>query len=379
MNDKINLFACGDFYAANVSGLKISPCLQKMISEADIRICNFEGPVRSDRAEKISKSGPSLAQDPESPSFLEKAGFNVMLLGNNHFMDYGEQAARQSIMSFKNSILAGAGTSTEAYTIQKIQLKNKSIGFMSLVQHEFGVVEKVDEKETFGTAWINSSDVRDIIMQERQGLDYLLVFPHAGIEHIDAPLPEWRELYKRFIDWGVDCVIASHPHVPQGWELYKGHPIFYSLGNFYFDTLTGGPWWSRGMAVELFLGDVVSFKTISTKFFDKIIDIDDSKAAEEHGVYLCSLLKDDEVYNKYIQEKCNLAYDEYIYGLLRSVNGISFNLGLKKASKAFVSMLLNKGNKNTLLNIMQCESHRWMFERGIKQKSNTFPNEHFKN
>jgi len=32
----------------------------------------------------------------------------------------------------------------------------------------------------------------------------------------------------------VDCVVGSHPHVPQGYEKYNGKYIFYSLGNFYF-------------------------------------------------------------------------------------------------------------------------------------------------
>jgi poly-gamma-glutamate synthesis protein (capsule biosynthesis protein) len=37
------------------------------------------------------------------------------------------------------------------------------------------------------------------------------------------------------IDYGADVVIGSHPHVPQGFEMYNGKPIFYSLGNFIFD------------------------------------------------------------------------------------------------------------------------------------------------
>ena len=37
------------------------------------------------------------------------------------------------------------------------------------------------------------------------------------------------------IDYGADAVLGSHPHVTQGIEMYKGKPIFYSLGNFIFD------------------------------------------------------------------------------------------------------------------------------------------------
>ena len=59
---------------------------------------------------------------------------------------------------------------------------------------------------------------------------------HDGIEYIDIPLPEQRERYRDFVDYGADGVFVHHPHVPQGWEVYKGRPIFYSLGNFFFNS-----------------------------------------------------------------------------------------------------------------------------------------------
>ena len=37
------------------------------------------------------------------------------------------------------------------------------------------------------------------------------------------------------IDAGADAVIGAHPHILQGIEYYKGKPILYSLGNFWFD------------------------------------------------------------------------------------------------------------------------------------------------
>jgi poly-gamma-glutamate synthesis protein (capsule biosynthesis protein) len=37
------------------------------------------------------------------------------------------------------------------------------------------------------------------------------------------------------IDAGADAVVGGHPHIVQGAELYRGHPIVYSLGNFVLD------------------------------------------------------------------------------------------------------------------------------------------------
>lgn len=70
--------------------------------------------------------------------------------------------------------------------------------------------------------------------QLRNEVDLIIFFAHAGLENYDIPLIEWRERYKRLCDLGVDCVVASHPHVSQGFEQYNGQYIFYSLGNLFF-------------------------------------------------------------------------------------------------------------------------------------------------
>ena len=43
---------------------------------------------------------------------------------------------------------------------------------------------------------------------------------------------------RQYIDAGADVVIGCHPHVMQGVEYYKGKPIAYSLGNYWFNSST---------------------------------------------------------------------------------------------------------------------------------------------
>ncbi|MFW5807651.1 MAG: CapA family protein [Spirochaetota bacterium] len=33
------------------------------------------------------------------------------------------------------------------------------------------------------------------------------------------------------MDAGADAIIGHHPHIPQSVEVYRGKPVFYSLGN----------------------------------------------------------------------------------------------------------------------------------------------------
>ena len=69
---------------------------------------------------------------------------------------------------------------------------------------------------------------------------YAEVFPtivlvHSGEEY-QAHSDSRREmLFRAFIDAGAEFVIGDHPHYVQNAEVYKGKPIFYSLGNFLFD------------------------------------------------------------------------------------------------------------------------------------------------
>ena len=72
-------------------------------------------------------------------------------------------------------------------------------------------------------------------MLEQQA-DFVVLIAHAGVENIPIPIKEWRDRYHRLCELGVDVIVGHHPHVPQGYEQYGESLIFYSLGNFYFDT-----------------------------------------------------------------------------------------------------------------------------------------------
>ena len=63
-------------------------------------------------------------------------------------------------------------------------------------------------------------------------------------------------------EYGADGVIGTHPHCPQGWETYKGKPVFYSLGNLLFNSkdgydyrATNRPHWYEGLCVLMSITD----------------------------------------------------------------------------------------------------------------------------
>jgi poly-gamma-glutamate synthesis protein (capsule biosynthesis protein) len=73
------------------------------------------------------------------------------------------------------------------------------------------------------------------VREARGSSDLVLVSFHAHEQGDDKELPaEFLQPFaRRMIDEGADLVVGHGPHLLRGMEIYKGRPIFYSLGNFF--------------------------------------------------------------------------------------------------------------------------------------------------
>lgn len=93
---------------------------------------------------------------------------------------------------------------------------------------------------------MNAEDLRGILQAIRQAKltsDLLVVNIHAhepGNWSLQPPdfLPEFAHAA---IDAGADIVVGEGPHQLRGIEIYQGRPIFYSLGNFFFQIAPQQP------------------------------------------------------------------------------------------------------------------------------------------
>lgn len=219
--------------------------------DADYNCLNFEAPLVGCPHDSIEKSGPSISMDSNSIDFLRKYNLNIVSLANNHIMDKGLTGLRETICKLENRFW-GAGKGMEAYKPMIINTGGIRLAFMALTHKEFGCVEN---EEDSGAAWMCHPKIFNMINQTKQNVDFLFLIVHAGVEYLDVPLSEIRNLYKSYITSGVDAVIASHPHVPQGYEEYNGNPIFYSLGNFCFQNEAlpynnDKPYWNDSLGVS---------------------------------------------------------------------------------------------------------------------------------
>ena len=302
----IKLFFAGDFCSKpSTSKITISDELKNLIQSCDLKVVNFEVPLKPE-VKLPSQGRERFFQNDDTPDFLRGLGFNLFSQANNHAFDWGDEGFKKTKAALGDAAF-GAGTYEDAYQVKVVEVQDVKIGFYALSFAAYkGVFDDVMNHEGLGCAYINDLRVNHDIMEAKKKVDYLFVLPHDGIEYIDVPTPETIARYRDFIEYGADGVIASHPHCPQGWEVYKGKPIYYSLGNFFFnskktyDFKANLPHWYEGLCVLITIADgKLSWESINT------INKDDHEDVRvKINEQLCQYLIDEVSYNQYYQKVC---------------------------------------------------------------------------
>lgn len=89
-------------------------------------------------------------------------------------------------------------------------------------------------KHNFGIAPLDKDLIIEDVKKLRPLCDLLIVSVHWSFERETYPIPYQRNMAHSCINNGADIIYGHHPHVLQGYEIYKNKHIFYSLGNFIF-------------------------------------------------------------------------------------------------------------------------------------------------
>ena len=313
--NEIRLFFAGDFCSKpSTAKITVSDELKCLIQSCDFKVVNFEVPLKPENVSLPAQKRERFYQSDDAPAFLRSVGFNLFQLANNHAFDWGEEGFKKTKTALGDEAF-GAGTYEEAYKVKVVEKDDVKIGFLALSFAAYtGVFDDVMDHSGLGCAYINDLKVNHVIIEAKREVDYLFVLPHDGIEYIDIPMPETIARYRDFIDYGADGVIGTHPHCPQGWEEYKGKPIFYSLGNFLFNSkegydyrATNRPHWYEGLCVVMTIADGnLSWEVVNTRNVDNVgIEIDHDESRIKHNETICQYLTDKDKYIAYLKKTCN--------------------------------------------------------------------------
>ena len=324
----VKIFFAGDFCSKpSTDFITVDRPPKDIISGSDISVVNFEVPLKPTLSQLPSVCYERFFQNNDAPTFLRSLGFNLFAVANNHLFDWGVEGYKCTLDALGEDTVGAGATYQQAYKIKVVERNNIKIGFLALCYAaRNGVYSDVYNHNGYGCAYINDLSVNHIIHTEKKNVDYLFLLPHAGIEYKDAPIPELMARYRDFIDWGCDGVIASHPHCPQGWEVYNGKPIFYSLGNLFFnskntvDYVADKLHWYEGLCVLLEVdGKNITFDVINTlNVGNKELTIDSSPNRDKHNAYLCKLLQDKDLYEQYLNTLLQETETEFFPVLYRA-------------------------------------------------------------
>ncbi len=227
---------------------------------SQIVLANLEGPICEDGLPMSDKVGVCL-HTTSSEQLFESIGTFAFSLANNHMMDFREEGLLQTqqALAAHNIPFAGAGRcEVDACKPMILNENGKRVAVFCCCERQFGMATE----ETVGCAeknvWLYNA-IRKI--KQSGKADYVIVSCHAASEFSLWVSPALHDFYHSLIDAGADCIQGHHSHVPQGYEKYKGRPIFYGLGNFLVDPKmwVSNPDQLWSIVVDVKFGDTIEW------------------------------------------------------------------------------------------------------------------------
>lgn len=362
----MNLIIVGDFCPnARLASVDlrrrevISPDISAVIHGADYSLVNLESPVAIPTAEPIPKQGPNLKCISETMNYLKSIGFSALTLANNHIRDFGDDSLLNTIECAKQNGLDYVGAGLPDDPMREtlyVRTSGETIAIVNCCENEFSVTDDL----SIGTNPLDPIRQFRQIQAAKKMANYVVVIVHGGIEHFQYPSFRMKETYRFFIEAGADTVINHHQHCYSGYEVYRGKPILYGLGNFCFD------WegkrklpWNEGFMVRLSFGDEITFKLYPYVQCDErpVVELmGDTAAAQfnEKITQISETIKDDDSLKAIIAQFYTNTEQDYRLALEPYSSRIGVALYRRNLLPSFVS----KGRILKLYDYVMCESHR---------------------
>lgn len=246
-NEPITIAAVGDIMLGSPypndsrmppnDGADLLKGVTPILSAADIAFGNLEGPIIDNGVSAKCRPGSTQCFAFRVPTrygkYLKEAGFDVMSVANNHAGDFGYagRASTQKVLDEQG--IKYAGSLEPPATTAFLDVKGKKVAVIGF-GHNNGMPNVND-----------LAGARELVIAAKKKADIVIVSFHGGAEGTDKQhVPNSSEMFlgenrgnlpaftHAVVDAGADLVLGHGPHVMRGMEIYKGHLIKYSLGNF---------------------------------------------------------------------------------------------------------------------------------------------------
>lgn len=247
---RIRIKAVGDIMShdlqsiyASKLGTKEKPDYRKQFAlvrdflrDADLTIGNFEA---TSNDKKPISGYPRFNTKSTIFSALADTGFDVLTTANNHALDGGLEGVVTTLQGIEGAGLHAVGSHRPGEDRTLIQdVGGMKIGILSYSLNFNGIEESLSREKL--ASYLNPLDekmIREDLLSLKEKTDFIIVYPHWGVEYAAKERQEERELARKMVDWGADLIVGNHPHVVQSGERIlskdgRWGAVAYACGNF---------------------------------------------------------------------------------------------------------------------------------------------------
>ena len=232
-----------EYYEQQENGIYdcIDPQLIQKMQEADLTCVNLEFCI-SDRGTPMAGKKYTFRAKPELVDILKELGVDLANLANNHIYDYGTDAFLDTIDILNENGIAHAGAGRNAAEAEEpffTEIDGKTVAVVSATRAEKYILTPEAGEETPGVfRCYDMTKVLQRVQEAKEKADFVITYIHWGTEYSETLEAAQTEGARELIDAGADVVLGAHSHCLQGMDYYKGCPILYSLGNYWFNEKT---------------------------------------------------------------------------------------------------------------------------------------------
>jgi len=226
----------------DAEGKNLEKCLSKNLLDemrsVDVMMLNNEFAYSTRGTESQNKSYTFRA-DPSRVDLLKEMGVDIVSLANNHALDFGPEALEDTFDTLDNAHVdyVGAGENIDrAKSPIYYNVGGRKIAFLAASRVIFTGSWYATDSKLGMVGTYDPTLILQSVKEAKANSDFVVIFVHWGVERNNYPEAYQRKMAQQYIDAGADVVIGCHPHVMQGIEYYKGKPIAYSLGNYWFNS-----------------------------------------------------------------------------------------------------------------------------------------------
>ncbi|WP_254822338.1 CapA family protein [Haloglomus halophilum] len=177
---------------------------------------------------------------------LDVAGIGAVSLANNHTLDFGPSALRDTLAGLERTGIGSSGAGTDRRAALEpaiIDVGEVSVAILALTDRmpAFAAGPRRPGTARMGLgerSWRARRLVRDVLRRPAvDRADLVVASLHWGPNWTLVKHPARRAFGRWLVDAGVDVVHGHSAHVPHGIEVYEGAPILYDCGDLVDDYL----------------------------------------------------------------------------------------------------------------------------------------------